>query len=168
MKKEAAIKGCELVDCSLSYWSLECELVDYSNFLLVAFLFARIWKKSRKDNYWSPACKYLYIPKMVNLPKHVHMFFVCNVTNSLNSFDAILIQFWGCRRLRTTSISYHFNIVPFLETSYHTLYREVYTGVKYVLMWSLKETIGWLRFKIVWKTWQQEIYFNFKKLYQNR
>ena len=26
----------------------------------------------------------------------------------------------GWRRLRTTSISYHFNIVPFLETLYHT------------------------------------------------
>ena len=25
----------------------------------------------------------------------------------------------GCRRLRTTTISYHNNVVPFLETSYH-------------------------------------------------
>ena len=121
MKKEAAIKGCELVDCSLSYWSLECELVDCSIFLLVALLFARIWKKSRKDNYWSPACKYLYIPKMVNLPKHVHIFFVCNVTNS---------KFFRCNIdsiLRMSETSHHFNTVPlqyrivlFSETSYHT------------------------------------------------
>ena len=39
---------------------------------------------------------------------------------------------------RTTSISYH----SWRLRTTHTLYREVYTGVKYVLMWSLKETIG--------------------------
>ena len=48
MKKEAAFKGCELVDCNLSYSSLECELVDCSIFLLVALLFARIWKNQGK------------------------------------------------------------------------------------------------------------------------
>jgi len=31
-------------DCSLSYWSLECELVYCSLFLLVTLLFARIWQ----------------------------------------------------------------------------------------------------------------------------
>ena len=55
MKKETAIiveiKLYELVDYSISYGSLECELVDCSLFLLVALLFARIWKISRKDNY---------------------------------------------------------------------------------------------------------------------
>ena len=56
MKKEAVIiveiKWYELVDYSLSYGSLECELVDCSRFFMVALLFARIWKISRKDNYW--------------------------------------------------------------------------------------------------------------------
>jgi len=46
MKKETAIiveiKLYELVDYSISYGSLECELVDCSLFLLVALLFARI------------------------------------------------------------------------------------------------------------------------------
>jgi len=56
VKKEAAIiveiKLYELVDYSHSYGSLECELVDCSLFLLVALLFARIWKILRKDYYW--------------------------------------------------------------------------------------------------------------------
>ena len=39
---------------------------------------------------------------------------------------------------RTTSISHH----SWRLRTTHTLYSEVYTGVKYVLMWSLKETIG--------------------------
>ena len=55
---------------------------------------------------------------------------------------------------RTTSILYHFNIVPlqyrtilgdFIPHIHYLCYvicRKVYTGVKYVLMWSLKETIG--------------------------
>jgi len=51
------------------FWSLECELVDCSLFLLVALLFARIRKISRKDNYWSilgrcyrsPACAFYRI-----------------------------------------------------------------------------------------------------------
>ena len=45
MKKEAVIiveiKLYELVDYSLSYGLLECELVDCSRFFMVALLFAR-------------------------------------------------------------------------------------------------------------------------------